>query len=114
MLSLSDSAQVNRWIERLHRLQRTPWIVYGSTFGAILIATFVRWALGSFVHDRIPFTTYYPAIVLATLLGGSIAWIVVRTDSPLRGFGRPCKWTFPHSRAWRTSYMISACGRFFI
>jgi uncharacterized protein DUF4118 len=26
--------------------------------------------LGSFVHDRIPFTTYYPAIVLATLLGG--------------------------------------------
>ena len=70
MLSLSDSAQVNCWIERLHRLQRTPWIVYGSTLGAILIATFVRWALGSFVHDRIPFTTYYPAIVLATLLGG--------------------------------------------
>jgi len=70
MLSLSDSAQVNRWIERLHRLQRTPWIVYGLTLGAILIATFVRWALGSFVHDRIPFTTYYPAIVLATLLGG--------------------------------------------
>ena len=25
--------------------------------------------------------------LLATLLGGSIAWIVVRTDSPLRGLG---------------------------
>lgn len=26
--------------------------------------------MGGFVHDRIPFTTYYPAIVIATLLGG--------------------------------------------
>ena len=38
--------------------------------GAILLATLIRWALGGLVHDRIPFTTYYPAIVVATLLGG--------------------------------------------
>ena len=34
--------------------------------------------------------TFYFAVgsaLLATLLGGSIAWIVVRTDSPLRGLG---------------------------
>ena len=30
----------------------------------------IRWAIGGLVHDRIPFTTYYPAIVAATLLGG--------------------------------------------
>jgi PAS domain S-box-containing protein len=70
MLSLSDSAQVHRWATHLHRLQRNPWIVYGAALGAILVATFIRWAMGGFVHDRIPFTTYYPAIVLATLLGG--------------------------------------------
>jgi len=70
MLSLSDSAQVHRWAKQLHRLQRNPWIVYGAALGAILIATFIRWAMGGFVHDRIPFTTYYPAIVVATLLGG--------------------------------------------
>ena len=70
MLSLSDSAQVHRWAKQLHRLQRNPWIVYGAALGAILIATSIRWAMGGLVHDRIPFTTYYPAIVVATLLGG--------------------------------------------
>jgi len=70
MFSLSDSAQVHRWATHLHRLQRNPWIVYGAALSAILIATFIRWAMGGLVHDRIPFTTYYPAIVVATLLGG--------------------------------------------
>ena len=41
-----------------------------SLVGGILIATLIRWAIGGFVLDRIPFTTYYPAIVVATLLGG--------------------------------------------
>lgn len=70
MLSLFDSGQVHRWARHLHRLQHNPWIVYGAALGAILFATFIRWAMGGFVHDRIPFTTYYPAIVIATLLGG--------------------------------------------
>ena len=70
MFSLSDSAQVHRWATHLHRLQRNPRIVYGAALSAILIATFIRWAMGGLVHDRIPFTTYYPAIVVATLLGG--------------------------------------------
>ena len=70
MLSLSESGQVHRWARHLHRLQRNPWIVYGAALGAFFLATFIRWAMGGFVHDRIPFTTYYPAIVIATLLGG--------------------------------------------
>jgi len=48
-------------------------MVYGTAIGAVLIATLIRWALGAYVHDRIPFTTYYPAIVVATLLGGYLA-----------------------------------------
>jgi len=70
MLSPSDSGQVHRWARHLHRFQRSPWIVYGAALGAILLATLIRWAMGGFVHDRIPFTTYYPAIMIATLLGG--------------------------------------------
>ena len=70
MLSLSESGRVHRWARHLHRLQRNPWIVYSAALGAIFLATFIRWAMGGFVHDRIPFTTYYPAIVIATLLGG--------------------------------------------
>jgi K+-sensing histidine kinase KdpD len=38
--------------------------------GGLLIATLIRWAIGGLVQERIPFTTYYPAIVVATLLGG--------------------------------------------
>src|SRR6516225_7839148 len=70
MLSPFDSGQVHRWARHLHRLQHNPWIVYGATLGAILFATFIRSAMGGLVHERIPFTTYYPAIVIATLLGG--------------------------------------------
>ena len=68
MLSLFGSE--HRWATHLHSLQRNPVMVYGTAIGAVLIATLIRWPLGAYVHGRIPFTTYYPAIVVATLLGG--------------------------------------------
>ena len=70
MSSLSDIERVQRWIKQLHQLQRNPWWVWGSLVGGLLIATLIRWAIGGLVQERIPFTTYYPAIVVATLLGG--------------------------------------------
>ena len=70
MSSLSDAERVHRWARQLRQLQRNPWWVWGSLVGGVLVATLIRWALGGLVHDRIPFTTYYPAIVAATLLGG--------------------------------------------
>ena len=69
MLSLFGTDPIHGWATRLHRLQQNPLIVFGAAVGAILLATLIRWALGGLVHDRIPFTTYYPAIVVATLLG---------------------------------------------
>lgn len=70
MSSLSDTERLHRWARQLHQLQRNPWWVWGSLVGGVLIATLIRWAIGGLVHDRIPFTTYYPAILVATLLGG--------------------------------------------
>jgi PAS domain S-box-containing protein len=70
MSSLSDTERVHRWVRQLHQLRRNPWWVWGSLVGGVLIATLIRWAIGGLVHDRIPFTTYYPAILVATLLGG--------------------------------------------
>lgn len=70
MSSLSNTERVQRWIKQLHQLQRNPWWVWGSLVGGLLIATLIRWAIGGLVQERIPFTTYYPAIVVATLLGG--------------------------------------------
>ena len=79
MTSLFGSEQVHRWATRLHRLRGNSLSVYGVAIAALLIATFARWALGVYVHDRIPFTTYYPAIVVATLLGGF--WLGILTSS---------------------------------
>src|SRR5690348_2875854 len=70
MSSLSDAERIHRWARQLRQLQRNPWWVWGSLVGGVLVATLIRWALGGLVHDRIPFTTYYPAIVAATLFGG--------------------------------------------
>jgi PAS domain S-box-containing protein len=67
---MSDSERVHRWATELHRLQENPLVVWGAMLGSVLLATFVRWAIGGFVQELIPFTTYYPAIVVATLLGG--------------------------------------------
>jgi PAS domain S-box-containing protein len=70
MLWLSDSEQVHRWANHLHRLQRKPLVVWSAVLGGVLVATLIRWAIGGYVLDRIPYTTYYPAILVATLLGG--------------------------------------------
>jgi hypothetical protein len=70
MFSLSKSEQVHRWARHLHRLRRNPLVAWGVALGGVLLATLIRWAIGGYVLDRIPFTTYYPAILVATLLGG--------------------------------------------
>src|SRR5262245_6846987 len=70
MSSLSDTERVHRWAKQLHQFQRNPWWVWGSLVGGLLIATLIRWAIGELGQERNAFTTYYPAIVIATLLGG--------------------------------------------
>jgi PAS domain S-box-containing protein len=67
---MSDSERVHRWASQLHRLQKKPLVVASVILGAVLLATFARWAIGGLIDDRTPFTTYYPAVVVATLLGG--------------------------------------------
>jgi PAS domain S-box-containing protein len=70
MSALSDTERVHRWVKQLHQLQRNPWWVWGSLVGGVLIATLIRWAIGELGQERNAFTTYYPVIVIATLLGG--------------------------------------------
>ena len=67
---MSHSDRVHRWATQLHRLQENPLVVWGAVLGAVLLATLARWAISGLVDDRNPFTTYYPAVVVATLLGG--------------------------------------------
>jgi len=56
--------------ERMQHLRQNPFAAYGIALAAVGVATIIRWAIGDYVPGRIPFTLYFPAIVLATLLGG--------------------------------------------
>jgi PAS domain S-box-containing protein len=70
LMFLSRSFNVHRLATRLQRLQDNRYLGLGVTIAGVALATLTRWAIGAYVLDRIPFTTYYPAIVAAALIGG--------------------------------------------
>ena len=70
---------------RLQRLQDNRYVGFGITIAGVALATLIRWAIGGYVLDRIPFTTYYPAIVIAALIGG--LWQGVLATHSLRPYG---------------------------
>ena len=57
-------------IERAQRVRQSPVSAYAVVLIAVGVATGLRWAVGGRVISGVPFITYYPAIVIATLLGG--------------------------------------------
>src|SRR5258708_24216220 len=57
-------------IERALRVRRNPIAAYGIAVTAVAVATLVRWIVGGQVIEGLPFVTYYPAIIIATLFGG--------------------------------------------
>jgi PAS domain S-box-containing protein len=57
-------------VERVLKARQNPVIAYGTTVILVAVATLIRWAVGGSVIEGLPFITYYPAIVLSTLIGG--------------------------------------------
>src|SRR6266511_2139179 len=57
-------------VECALRVRRNPSAAYGSAVAAVALATLVRWIVGGQVVEGLPFITYYPAIIIATLAGG--------------------------------------------
>jgi len=51
-------------------LRKNPFAAFGIAIAAVAVATIIRWIIWEYVLGRIPFTVYFLAIVLATLLGG--------------------------------------------
>jgi PAS domain S-box-containing protein len=56
-------------IRRTLLVRRRPMVTFGVAVGLVIAATLLRWAISDGMV-RAPFLTYYPAIVLATLIGG--------------------------------------------
>lgn len=58
------------WVERLLRLRHYPLAAYGFALAMVACAVFGRWLVGEYTGAQIPFITFYPAIILAALIGG--------------------------------------------
>jgi PAS domain S-box-containing protein len=55
--------------EPLRRLRKSPWLGYAAAIGGVAAATSLRVGLGALVESA-PFVTFYPFVILATLVGG--------------------------------------------
>jgi PAS domain S-box-containing protein len=59
-----------RIVERIERIRQHPDDAYGVAIGLVALAAFARLALGDYVGTQLPFITFFPAIIIAALLGG--------------------------------------------
>jgi PAS domain S-box-containing protein len=66
----STAFQDHPLIEHALRVRRSPIAAYGIAVAAVALATLARWVVGGQIVEGLPFITYYPAIIIATLAGG--------------------------------------------
>jgi len=59
---------------------------YGLAIFCVALATLLRWAIGLIAEDILPLPTYYPAVLIAALLGGPHAGMLVATLGGLIGW----------------------------
>jgi hypothetical protein len=57
-------------VARVRELRANPLSAYSIAVAAVAIATGGRWVISGHVMEGLPFITFYPAIIIATLLGG--------------------------------------------
>jgi PAS domain S-box-containing protein len=62
--------QIYPWLERLLNVRRHPLVGYAIALALVALAILVRWWVEEAVGPRVPFITFYPAIVMAAVLGG--------------------------------------------
>ena len=62
--------QIYPWVERLLRVRQYPLAAYGLALLMVALAVFARWLVGEYTGAQIPFITFYPAIIIAALIGG--------------------------------------------
>src|ERR1700727_421389 len=57
-------------LEKFLRMPRSSAEAYLGATILVVLASLARWGLGFIGHPFLPFTTYYPAILFATYVGG--------------------------------------------
>jgi PAS domain S-box-containing protein len=62
--------QIYPWVERVLRVRQYPLAAYGLALAMVALAVFMRWLVADYTGTQIPFITFYPAIIVAALIGG--------------------------------------------
>ena len=88
--------QIYPWVERLLRMRQNPLAAYGLAFGMVALAIFVRGLVTELASIPTPFVTFYPAIIVAALIGGIGPGILAT------GLSSVAAWYFRYSILFRS------------
>jgi len=69
-VTFASGFQIYPWLERALAVRRNPIAAYGFALAMVALAVLVRWIVGEYVGAQIPFITFFPAIVIAAIIGG--------------------------------------------
>jgi len=58
------------WVEKLLAIRHRPLLAHVLAIILVLIAVVMREAVAEATRPQVPFITFYPAIILAALIGG--------------------------------------------
>src|SRR3954471_13131656 len=75
--------RMNRLVDVLLRLRSNAAFKYTFCVGAFLLALVIRLALDSYLPPGFPFLTFFPAVILSTLIAGLWPGIVCAAISGL-------------------------------
>src|SRR6266571_8871866 len=82
-MTFSAGFQVYPWVERALAVRHKPIAAFGAALAMVALAVLVRWIVGEYVGARIPFITFFPAIIMAAIIGGLWPGIVATVLSTL-------------------------------
>jgi len=80
-MPLSSLVEGRPFLELALRVRRHPATGYGVAVALVAAATLLRWAIRDEIAEGLPFITYYPAIVVAALVGGLWPGILATVSS---------------------------------
>ena len=70
--NVSSRSFMPRWLHHLLLRAVQPWQGILTVFGCVAIATFIRFAMTPLVGGGVPFITFFPTVLIVSVLAGSL------------------------------------------
>jgi two-component sensor histidine kinase len=93
-------------IQKVSRLRRHPWHGYAAATAIFIVAVLLREAFGQQDDPNVPFITIFPAIVLAALVAGTGAAIVIAIVGGLLGLYLFTPPFYVFAPSWPWGYVV--------